>query len=299
MKTGIRKFRGGPSTVRIRSPWVRQLLDWLWIVSGTFVIAVSFNVLLLPNQVASGGVVGLSVVVDHAIGISPAVTQWGLNILLFLLGFLVLGGKFGIKTVLGTFLFPTFVLVTSGLDAWTSNPLLAAIYGGFGIGAGIGLVLWGKGSTGGTDLGAQLLHRFTGFPVGGLILVLDGLVIVSAGVVFSPEQALYALLGLMVTSRTIDIMQSGFSVSKAAIIISSKPQAIRDKILHEMDRGVTLWKGTGGFSGEERELLWVVISQNEVTLLRALVQQEDPNAFMTVCPASEVFGEGFMPHNMR
>jgi uncharacterized membrane-anchored protein YitT (DUF2179 family) len=94
-------------------------------------------------------------------------------------------------------------------------------------------------------------------------------------------------------------MQSGFSYSKAAIIISARSQHIREKILHEMDRGVTLWKGTGGFSGEERELLWVVISQNEVSLLRALVRDEDPQAFMTVCPASEVFGEGFMPHHVR
>ncbi len=296
MRYRKRWLRGPQGTRRMQSPWMRHLLDLLWIILGTFIIAISFNVLLRPNQVASGGVVGLSVVIDHAFGIAPAITQWGSNIVLFLLGFIVLGGRFGFKTILGTFLFPTFVLVTSQLGAWTQNPLLAAIYGGLGIGLGIGLVLWGRGSTGGTDLAAQLMHRFVGFPVGGLILFLDGLVIISAGIVFSPEKALYALLGLIITSRTIDLLQTGISNSKAAIIISAHPHAIRDKILNELDRGVTLWTGTGGFSGEQRELLWVVISQNEVSLLRALVRDIDPHAFMTVCPASEVIGEGFQPH---
>lgn len=286
-------------SIRVKSPFLRNLLDGSWIVLGTMIIAIAFNVLLRPNQIASGGVVGLSVVLEEAFHFAPAMTQWGINIFLFLFGFIVLGGKFGIKTILGTFLFPTFVWLTSGLEAWTTNAILASIYGGFGIGLGIGLVLWGRGSTGGTDLAAQLIHRFSGIPIGIWILVLDGLVVASAGVIFSPEIALYALLGLIVTGRTIDIMQSGFGYSRAAIIVTEKAEEIKDAILHELDRGVTLWEATGGYSGKPKPMLWVVVSPTEVSQLRALVRDTDPNAFMTVCPASQVFGEGFQPHGAK
>ncbi|XEC95389.1 YitT family protein [Paenibacillus tarimensis] len=265
----------------------------VFLLLGSFAIAASFNLFLVPNGIASGGVSGISILVQRLINIPPAYTQWALNIPLFIAGMLLLGRRFALRTALGSVVLPFFVLLTANWPAPTDNALLASIYGGIGVGIGLGLVFRGRGSTGGLDLAAQLLSRYTGLRYGLAIAVFDGLVIVAAGFIISPENALYALIGLFVTSKTIDIVQTGLLVSKVAFIISDKTEALRITILEDLDRGVTELSAKGGFTGEARTVLMVVVGQNEVPRLKAFVQAVDPAAFVIISDTAEVLGEGF------
>ncbi|MEQ4481994.1 YitT family protein [Cohnella silvisoli] len=260
---------------------------------GSFFIAASFNMFLLPNRIASGGVSGISVILNTLYQIPPAYTQWALNIPLFIVGILVLGKYFGVKTAVGSIVLPLFVLLTAHLTPPTHDPLLASLYGGLGVGIGLGLVFRGRGSTGGLDLAAQIVHRVVGLRLGLAVAFLDGLVILSAGIFISLENALYALIGLFATSKTIDIIQTGFQTSKAAFIISKHPELVSKAILHELDRGLTKLQGVGGYTGDDRPVLLAVVGQNEVLRLKLLVRDADPDAFVIITNASEVLGEGF------
>nr|WP_256759652.1 YitT family protein [Cohnella sp. WQ 127256] len=260
---------------------------------GAFSIAVSFNLFLLPNRIASGGVSGISIILNTLTQIPPAYTQWALNIPLFIAGVLVLGKQFGIKTAVGSIVLPLFVLLTQHWTPPTQDPLLAALYGGLGVGLGLGLVFRGRGSTGGLDVAAQIIHRVMGIRLGLAVAAMDGLVILSAGLFISAENALYALIGLFATSKTIDIIQSGFQTSKAAFIISKHPDRVSDTILHELDRGLTRLQGVGGYTGDDRPVLLTVVGQNEVVRLKLLVRDADPEAFVIITDAAEVLGEGF------
>ncbi|RED57570.1 YitT family protein [Cohnella lupini] len=275
------------------SPGIRTLFSYLAMLLGSFFIAISFNLFLLPNRIASGGVSGISVILNTLTHITPAYTQWALNIPLFLAGVLVLGKQFGVKTAVGSVVLPLFVLMTAHWHTPTNDPLLAALYGGLGVGIGLGLVFRGRGSTGGLDVAAQILHRVFGMRLGLAVATLDGLVILSAGLFISLENALYALIGLFATSKTIDIIQTGFQTSKAAFIISKHPTRVADAILHDLDRGLTKLQGVGGYTGDDRPVLLAVVGQNEVVRLKILVRDADPDAFVIITNAAEVLGEGF------
>lgn len=289
---GILRAEGG-DRYRKTAPALRTLLNYTALLVGAFLIALSFNLFLLPNKIASGGVSGISVIINDLFDIPPAYAQWTLNIPLFIAGIIVLGKPFGVKTAVGSILLPLFVLMTSHWEPPTHEPLLGALYGGLGVGLGLGLVFRGRASTGGLDVAAQILHRLTGIRLGLAVAVLDGMVIASAGLFISLENALYALIGLFVTSKTIDFVQTGVQSSKAAFIISKEPQLVSEAILHDLDRGLTRLQGIGGYTGEDRPVLLAVVGQNEVTRLKLLVRDADPDAFVIISNAAEVLGEGF------
>lgn len=265
----------------------------LQLLLGSLIVALSFNLFLVPNGIASGGVSGISILVQELTGIMPALTQWALNIPLFIAGLLLLGKKFGAKTLLGTVVLPLFVLLTAHMPAPTDNPILAAIYGGIGVGLGLGLVFRGGGSTGGLDLAAQILHRYTGLPYSLAVVCFDGCVIIAAGIIFSPEVSLYALIALFVTSKTIDFVQNGLQLSKVAFIISERTEEVAEAILHDLDRGLTRLDGHGGYTGAGRTVLMVVVGQNEVPKLKQLVRAIDSGAFVIISNTAEVLGQGF------
>ncbi len=276
----------------IGSP-THTIMEYGLLLIGAFIVATAFNVLLLPNAIASGGTSGISVLVNKLFGITPAITQWALNVPLFAMGVWLLGRRFGVKTAVGTAFMPLFVLLTSGWAPLTDNPLLAAIFGGLGVGAGLGIVFRGRGSTGGLDVAAQIVAKYTGLSLGLSVATLDGMVILAAGFVFGAEQALFALITLFVTSKTIDVVQLGFATSKVAYIISEDEEKIARTILHDLDRGLTRLTAHGGYTGKARTVLMVVVAQTEVSRLKGLVQAADPQAFVIITGATEVLGEGF------
>lgn len=272
---------------------LQMLQEYMLVLIGAAIVAVTFNVFLLPNQVASGGVSGISTILNTVVGWEPAYVQWALNIPLFIAGVIFLGKQFGIKTLVGTIFLPFVVFLTKGLGAWTNEPLLAALFGGIGVGLGIGIVFRGKASTGGTDLAAQIINKYTGLTLGTCVAIIDGLIVLTAAIVFDIERGLYALIALYVTSKTIDLVQVGLGRSKMAFIITEKQNEIREGILHKIDRGVTKLTAYGGYTDYERPILMCVVDQNEFTKLTQLVKSIDPTAFVIVTDASEVLGEGF------
>ncbi|MCR8855344.1 YitT family protein [Lysinibacillus fusiformis] len=270
-----------------------NIVDYVYVIVGAAVIAIGFNVFLLPNQVASGGVSGISTILHGLFGWNPGIVQYAFNIPLFIAGVLLLGKKFGIKSFIGTITLPFIVLLTNSWEPWTDNPLLGALFGGIVVGLGIGLVFKGNASTGGTDLLAQIITKYTGLTLGTSVLLIDGIIAISAAVVFDLEKGLYALIGLYVTTKTIDIIQLGFSQSKMVYIITLKQDEVREGIYAEINRGVTKLQAFGGYTGEARPVLMVVVYQTEFTKLKQLIKSVDPSAFVIVSDAYEVLGEGF------
>lgn len=269
------------------------LKEYLYVLIGAAIVAITFNVFLLPNRVASGGVSGISTILDAVLGWEPAFVQWAFNIPLFIAGVVILGKQFGAKTLVGTIFLPFVVFLTKNFGAWTNDPLLASLFGGLGVGLGLGIVFRGKASTGGTDLAAQMINKFTGLSLGVCVAIIDGLIVLTAAIVFDIERGLYALLALYVTSKTIDLVQVGLGRTKMTMIITEKQNEVREGILNKIDRGVTKLTAYGGYTDSERPILMCVVDQSEFTKLKQLVKSIDPTAFIIVTDASEVLGEGF------
>jgi uncharacterized membrane-anchored protein YitT (DUF2179 family) len=275
------------------NPIMDKVMEYTYVLIGSALVALAFNLFLLPNRVASGGVSGISTILHAVLGWEPAYVQWALNIPLFIAGVVLLGKQFGVKTLVGTLFLPFVVYLSNDLEPATNDPLLGSLFGGIGVGIGLGIVFRGKASTGGTDLAAQIIHKFTGLSLGTCVAIIDGLIVLTAAIVFDIERGLYALIALYVTSKTIDFVQVGFGNSKMTMIITNKEDEVRQAILHKIDRGVTKLSGYGGYTENERPVLMCVVEQSEFTKLKQLVKSIDASAFVVVMDAAEVLGEGF------
>lgn len=275
----------------------REAIDYLGVLIGVTLTALSLVWLQIPNKIAAGGVSGLSIVFYYLWGWPVAVTMLMLNIPLFLACLWVFGPKFGAKTLFGA------TMISIMLEFWdkvinimplTKDPLLASLYGGVIAGAGMGIAFRFRGTTGGTDLAAQLLKRFTGISVGQGLLIFDSTVIILAGLVFrSAELALYAIITLFVTTKVLDAVLEGFDYAKAAFIISDASELIGKKILTELQRGATGLSGRGLYSTAKKEIILCIISRAEEIKLKEIVKEIDPKAFIILADVREVLGEGF------
>lgn len=267
--------------------------DTLIIAAGCLLMALGFRLFFSANHIVAGGVVGLSIIVETARGWNPAWVQWGINLPLFGLALGFLGRGEALRSLLGSVLLPLAILLTVSVRPVTHTPLLAAIFGGLLYGTGLGLVLFGRGSVGGWSLLSRMLSRNLPISVGGALFVLDAITILAGELLFGAERAMYGLIAAFVMRRALDGVLLGFSRAKLALIISTKEEPIRQAILTELDRGLTVLPGSGGYTGEPRPVLMVVLGQAEVPALRALVRSHDPDAFVVLADAAEVLGKGF------
>jgi uncharacterized membrane-anchored protein YitT (DUF2179 family) len=271
--------------------------DYALMTVGALLVALSVNLFLIPNDVISGGVSGVAIMLRSLVGTPVGLVIILLNIPLFLLGWRYLGGLiFGVRTIYAT------VVMALAIDALapyltpvTRDPLLYTLYGGLLDGIGVGLVLRARGTTGGIDIVGRLLERWRGISPGQTMLVIDALLFAGAAMLFGPEKALYALLVVFISTRVIDVVLSGAGAARQALIISVRPEELTRAIIRDLRRGVTLLDGQGGYTGAERSVLLCVVSRPEIASLKALVARIDPDAFMVIGDASEVLGEGFQP----
>ena len=273
-----------------------HIVENFQILLGSFLTALGFNIFLNPNDIASGGVAGISVIIKHLLGIQPAITQWTLNIPLFFLGLIILGRVYGLRTVVGSFFLPLFIFLTKNIPPITSNPLLASIYGGLVVGIGLGLVFKGNASTGGLSIIASIVNKYTGFSIGKCQMLTDACVVISASFVFSADKVLYALISIFLTSKAIDLIQLGFTSSKVAFVVSDRSDEISSIILKNLNRGLTKLSGMGGYTEENRTVLMVVMEQSEITRFKNMVETIDPTAFIIISNTHEVLGKGFNLH---
>ncbi|MBC7345888.1 MAG: YitT family protein [Clostridia bacterium] len=273
----------------------REVTDYLLLGLGTLLIATGLAVFQVPHRIAAGGLGGLATVLHYTLGVPVGLTILALNVPLFALGLRALGWRFAFRSVCGTVLYG---ILTDTLLALTRTPtqdaLLAAIYGGLLVGLGLGLVFRAGGTTGGTDMAAQILRLYLpGGTSGRLLVLLDGVVIGLAALIFGLELALYALLSAFLAGVVIDAVQEGVVSARAALIISEHTEEIGSAILYRLNRGATLLEAQGLYTGKRRPVILCVVSRAEVSRLKALVADLDPRAFVIVAGVHEVLGEGF------
>lgn len=274
------------------SKWLR---NYSGITLGAFLTAVALNMFLIPNKVAAGGVSGMATILHYLLGWPVGLTMLVLNVPLFLASVKFLGVRFGIKTLYGAAILSVVIDLTAPYTpVLTRDLLLSSLYGGALSGVGMGLVFRFGGTTAGTDLAAAIINKLTRISVGQSLLAVDFFVIASAGVAFaSAELSLYALISLFLTTYIIDLIQEGPSTAKVFFVMSSRAETVAGNIMNELGRGVTFFQGRGGYTDQVREVLLCVVSIGEVTRLKELIHNVDPQAFVIVADAHEVLGEGF------
>lgn len=271
----------------------RALDDALKIIIGATLVALSYNVFLLPSKLAAGGISGISTILFEMYELSPAYTQMLINIPIFIIGWIALGKSFSWKTLIGTFWVPFIIWLSADIPYTVTNPLLGAIYGGIVLGTGLGIVYKGNGSTGGTAAIAQIVKKFTGISSGYSQLIVDGFVVISSIIVFSLELTLFALMAIYITSKTIDIVQLRTSATKLIMIITEEEEKIQQIIRDGIDRGITKVRSVGGYSNQDKTMILCVTEQQEAVQLKRILQKEEPTTFVIFINASEILGRGF------
>lgn len=275
---------------------LKVLREYFFILIGVLLTAVGLDMFLVPNRIAAGGVSGIATILHYVAGFPVGTAMLAINIPLFIIGIKQFGLGMGLRSLFGTVTLSLLIDLMASLEIPepTQNPLLASIYGGIIVGIGIGIVFRNKGTTGGTDLAAAIINNYMKLSVGVVLFIVDASVIIAAGLAFhSAELALYALLTVFLTARVIDVVQEGFGNTKAALIISNKPKEVADAILKKLDRGVTSLSGKGMYTGNEREVILSVVTRPEISILKDLVHEIDPKAFVILTDVHEVLGEGF------
>lgn len=275
-----------------------RLRDYALILAGALLQALAMDLFLVPGRLAAGGVSGAAIILNRYTGWPIGVMIILGNIPLFVLGWRLLGGRrFMARTVAAVVLYAALLdllvlVVPAGL---TPDPVLNSLFGGVIGGLGIGLVFRAQGTSGGTDILARLLGQLRGVPLSQSYLLTDALIVLLAGLAFSWELALYALVALYVSGLAAELATEGSAVVRTATIISAQPEAVAQGILDGLQRGVTMWPGVGMYSGQPRRVLFCVVSRAEVGQLKALIREVDPAAFVVIGQAHEALGEGFKP----
>jgi len=270
-----------------------QFTSYAQIIIGSLIGAVAYPLFLVPNHIAPGGLTGIATVLNFLFQWPVGTVSLLLNIPLFLIGYRSMGRVFAFRSLFATVLFSLLIDLIP-MPAMTADPLLGAVFGGVLLGAGLGLILRGGATTGGTDMAARMVHsRFQHISVGALLFVIDCLVVLMAGVTIEAEYALYAFVSIYVSSKLVDMVMMGLTHDKACYVISSEYEAIKKALIVEMDRGVTMLHAEGGYSGQNRPILLCVLSAQEVGRLKSIVRAADEAAFVFISDAHEVLGEGF------
>ena len=250
-----------------------------------------------PHTIAPGGLSGLSVVLSKISGLSVSMIMLMLGIPLVFFSIKILGKKDAIKTLIGMFLLSFCINLTSPLSqvTVTNDVLLAAITGAIILGLGLGIIFRVDGSTGGTDLIALMINKAVpSIPLSKCLVCIDGLVVISSGLVNKNlETGLYSAISLYVIVKMVDFIVAGFDYSKSFMIISNEEEALRDAIVNDIKRGITIIDGKGGYSDSSKSVLIVVVSKKQEIQLKKLIKKIDKNAFIIVSDVHEVFGEGF------
>ena len=275
----------------------RMVRDYTWIFLGSVLYSLSFDWFYVPNQIGFGGLTALGMILNH---LSPAIpigtVVLVLNIPIFILGWKFLGGHTLVSSLFA--MAATSVLVDLIAAIYTfppMDPMLAAVFGGVSLGASLGMIFSKGATTGGTDLIARLLKLpFAWLPMGKLLLAVDLSMLLAVSIAFrSMESAMYGIISLYISTLVMDMVLYGLDQSKVAYIVTTRPQEIAAEIDRQMDRGATFLHGEGSFSREEKLVLMCAFKQKQIVPLKALVHELDPEAFLIVCDAHEVLGQGF------
>ncbi|HAH59720.1 MAG: YitT family protein [Lentimicrobium sp.] len=276
----------------------RWFLAYGFILIGTMLVATGYVFFITPYKIIPGGIYGISIVIHYLTGWPLGLTALAFNIPLTILGTRILGPRFGTKTVVGFILTSVFVDVFSFFSEFKplvdSDPLLSSIFGGATVGIGVGLIFKARATSGGTDVVAMILAKFTRMPLGQLMIIVDSLIVLIGFVAFRDWHIpLYSWITIFVMGKTIDAVLQGVSYEKTIFIVSEQHAAIRDKIINDLHRGGTFLSGEGMYNGSKKKVIFTVVNRRELAMLEEFINKIDPKAFVTVMDASEILGQGF------
>ena len=291
--------------------WIK---DYSFILIGTFILAVGFVYFITPHKIVPGGVYGIAIVVHYLSeglfsfwpnGIPIGLFGLVLNIPLTIAGIKILGPRFGVKTIIGFVLTSVFIdgityFRPSGNIPLVEDVLLSSIFGAVLIGFGLGLIFKSRATSGGSDIIAMIIAKYTNLQLGKLMIYVDSVIVLLALFAFHDWQIpLYSWLVIYISGRVIDTTIEGADYNKALLIVSKKHAEIKHKLLIDLERGGTYLIGEGMFTGEQKQIIYTVVSRREVAILQEFISRIDPDAFITVMDAKEILGEGFQNLNTK
>lgn len=271
-----------------------KIRRYLELFIGVLLIALSFNIFLLPNNIVFGGVSGLSIIIKDFLPINPSHFIMISSLLLLIVSFIVLGKEKTKGSIIGSIIFPIFVDLTANINNYiqldTSNLLLAVIFGGIIYGFGAGLVFKAGFTTGGTDIINQIISKYCHVSMGNAMLMSDGLIVLGGAFFFGITKLMYAIIVVYIIGLMTDKVLLGISNSKAFYIITNEDEKVRDYLMNELHHGVTIFNVKGGYTNKKDEVILCVVPTNEYFKVKEGIHEIDETAFFVVCDAYEVFG---------
>ena len=268
--------------------------EYIIVALACMVMAFNTSYFFIGNKLAQGGVSGLSLIIHYLSNIDMSYLYFALNIPLIILAYIFLGKNFLLKTLFATFLLSVFLKIFASFSEPLEDILLAAIFGGAINGIAIGIVFYAGGSTGGIDIIAKIINKYTGIPISRILLTTDFIVLSMVAVIFGKVIFMYTLISLVISSKMIDIIQVGIYSAKGVTIITTKEDEIRKRIMEDTGRGITLIDAKGGYTQKEIGMLYCVVGQYQLIKVKTIVKEVDPSAFMIVADVHEVIGNGFL-----
>ncbi|WP_066308260.1 YitT family protein [Bacillus sp. FJAT-29814] len=288
------------STIQHRKlPLTRIIVRIIAITIGAVLMATGLEIFLVPNHVIDGGITGISIMLSH-------ITGWKLGIFLFLLnlpfvymGYKQMGKTFAFSTVYGIIVLSIFTSFFHPIPPFTEDILLATVFGGMILGIGVGLVIRNGGALDGTEILAIVINKKVPFSVGQIIMFMNIFILGTAGFVFGWDRAMYSLLAYVIASKAIDTVVAGLEESKSVWIISDDAEKIGEAVNARLGRGVTYLKGMGAYTGDNKKVIFSVITRLEESKLTTIVEDIDPSAFLAIADISEVRGGRFKKRDIH
>lgn len=266
------------------------------VLLGTFIFALTINSIVIPNNLGEGGVTGVTLLLYYVLEISPSVSNFIINSILLIIGWRLLEKKTIIYTIVSVVSLSIFLDYISLPAFIPDNALLAPVVAGVLVGVSIGIVILGHGTTAGADIIAMIINKKVGLPISTALLFIDILIIIPLSLVIGLEKGIMTVISVFLTSKLIDFVMEGYNPKKAIMIISNDSNLIAEEIMNKVDRGITVLKGYGYYSKADKEVLYVVISRLQLMKVQRLINEIDPNAFVTITGIQQVIGEGFTFH---
>ena len=281
------------SLLRRRKTAIDWIKKYLVLIIGSLIYSAGLEIFLVPNNIIDGGVVGISIMASYLTGIPFGVYMLVLNLPFLYLGYKQIGKTFAISTIISIIALSIFYEFLEPVPQITQDYFLAAIFGGIIAGAGVGLVIRQGGSLDGTEITAIILDRKTSFSVGEVVMFFNLFILGAAGFVFGWDKAMYSLVAYFIISKMIDVVLKGLDESYAVMIVSDEYEEIADALMHRLGRGVTYLHGQGAYTGDDKQVLYCVVTRLEVVKLKEIALEKDEAAFVTINPVHDIVGGRF------
>lgn len=281
------------SLLRRRKTAMDWIKKYLVLIIGSLIYSAGLEIFLVPNNIIDGGIVGISIMASYLTGIPFGVYMLVLNLPFLYLGYKQIGKTFAISTIISIIALSIFSEFLEPVPQITQDYFLAAIFGGIIAGAGVGLVIRQGGSLDGTEITAIILDRKTSFSVGEVVMFFNLFILGAAGFVFGWDKAMYSLVTYFIIFKMIDVVLKGLDESYAVMIVSDEYEEIADALMHRLGRGVTYLHGQGAYTGDDKQVLYCVVTRLEVVKLKEIALEKDETAFVTINPVHDIVGGRF------